>query len=86
MKTPRELRDQAKYYRFYLDNSHDKEECHDLNNKIEELIHKEYLKHNVKRPRESPPYPHGLIEKQINVIIGGSTSDGDSALRQKAYA
>ncbi|RWW64280.1 hypothetical protein BHE74_00028492 [Ensete ventricosum] len=35
LKGPRELRDQAKYYRFHRDYDHDMEDCHDLCNQIE---------------------------------------------------
>ncbi|RWW50704.1 hypothetical protein BHE74_00043018 [Ensete ventricosum] len=43
LKGPRELQDQAKYYRLYRDYNHDMEDYHDLLNHIEELIHRGYL-------------------------------------------
>ncbi|RZS01587.1 hypothetical protein BHM03_00031457 [Ensete ventricosum] len=62
------------------------EERNDLKNQIEELIHKGYLKRNVKRPRESSLCHYHPIEKPNDVIYSGSASDEDSALDQKAYA
>ncbi|RWV90464.1 hypothetical protein GW17_00047327 [Ensete ventricosum] len=50
MKSPRELRDWTKYYWFHRDYGHDTEECHDLQNQIEELIRKGHLGRYVKRP------------------------------------
>ncbi|RWW39867.1 hypothetical protein BHE74_00054760 [Ensete ventricosum] len=47
LKGPRELWDRAKYCQFYRDYGHDMEDCHDLYNQIEELIHREYLVHYV---------------------------------------
>lgn len=55
MKTPRELRNYSKYYRFHLDYGHDTKECHDLKNQIEELIRWGHLGHYIKRPREEIP-------------------------------
>ncbi|RWW12327.1 hypothetical protein GW17_00024011 [Ensete ventricosum] len=48
LKGPRELWDRAKYCQFYRDYGHDMEDCHDLYNQIEELIHREYLVHYPK--------------------------------------
>ncbi|RWW74512.1 hypothetical protein BHE74_00017552 [Ensete ventricosum] len=44
---------------------------------IEELIRKRYLEHYVKRPRNPSSLPQGTLEKQIDIIVGGSAS-GDS--------
>lgn len=57
MKTPCELKDRSKYYRFHCDYGHDTEDCHDLKNQIEELIHKGHLRYYVKRQLESSPHP-----------------------------
>ncbi|RRT65037.1 hypothetical protein B296_00006955 [Ensete ventricosum] len=43
MKSPRELRDRSKHYRFYYDYDDEIEERHDLWNQIDELICKGYL-------------------------------------------
>ncbi|RWV79282.1 hypothetical protein BHE74_00039647 [Ensete ventricosum] len=73
------------------------EECHDLKNQIEDLIRQGHLHQYVQdqqappdvshhRGREPSPRPRGLIEKQIDIIIGGPASGGDSSLARKAYA
>ncbi|RWW42970.1 hypothetical protein BHE74_00051422 [Ensete ventricosum] len=73
------------------------EECHDLKNQIEDLIRQGYLYQYIRdqqvlpdkshhRDREPSPEPRGPIEKQIDVIIDGATSRGDSSSARKAYA
>ncbi|RZR77310.1 hypothetical protein BHM03_00002350 [Ensete ventricosum] len=86
MKTPWDLKDRVKYYRFHQDYGHDTEECHDRKNQIEELIRKGYLGCYMKRPRESSSWPHGPIEKHIDIIVNGPASDEDSVSGRKAYA
>ncbi|RRT81431.1 hypothetical protein B296_00004563 [Ensete ventricosum] len=86
MKTPWDLKDRVKYYHFHQDYGHDTEECHDRKNQIEELIRKGYLRCYMKKPRESSSWPHGPIEKQIDIIVNGPASDEDSVSGRKAYA
>ncbi|RZS15672.1 hypothetical protein BHM03_00047528 [Ensete ventricosum] len=45
-----------------------------------------HLGHSIRKSREPSPRPQGPVEKQINIIIGGPTSKGDSSSRQKSYA
>ncbi|RRT42434.1 hypothetical protein B296_00039743, partial [Ensete ventricosum] len=71
---------------FHRDYDHDMKECHDLKNQIEELIRKGYLGSYVKRPQEPSSCPHGLIEKQIDVIFGELVSNEDSLSGWNAYA
>ncbi|RWW83004.1 hypothetical protein BHE74_00008502 [Ensete ventricosum] len=60
-------------------------DCHDLHNKIEELIHRGYLGCYIQRPRDPSPRWQGPVEKQIDVIIRGSASRGDNTSGRKAY-
>ncbi|RWW07288.1 hypothetical protein GW17_00029332 [Ensete ventricosum] len=72
-------------------------ECHDLKNQIEDIIRQGHL-HQYVRDQQAPPdesrrwgrepspRPRGPIEKQIDVIIGGPASGGDSSSARKAYA
>ncbi|RWW65214.1 hypothetical protein BHE74_00027480 [Ensete ventricosum] len=95
MKSHSERRDKRKYYCFHREYSHDTEECRDLQNQIEDLIRRGHLCRYVRDqsslpdsrpPRDSSPRPKGSVEKQIDVIFGGSASGGDSSLARKAYA
>ncbi|RZS08362.1 hypothetical protein BHM03_00039324 [Ensete ventricosum] len=85
MKTRREECDRSRYYRFHCDYGHDTE-CYDLKNQIDDLIHRGHLGHYVRKSCEPYPHPNGSIEKQIDVIIDGSTFRGDSSTTRKAYA
>ncbi|KAJ8477245.1 hypothetical protein OPV22_020972 [Ensete ventricosum] len=71
------------------------EECRDLQNQIEDLIRHGHLRRYIRDqyslpdsqlPRDPSPQPKGLVEKQIDVIIGGSASGGNSSSACKAYA
>ncbi|RWW74245.1 hypothetical protein BHE74_00017829 [Ensete ventricosum] len=95
MKTHREVRDKTRYYCFYGDYGHNTEECHDIRDQIEDLIHQGHLYYYVRKPHESSegrytrdtsPHPKGLIEKQIDVIIGRPAFGGDISSSQKAYS
>ncbi|RZR84311.1 hypothetical protein BHM03_00011101, partial [Ensete ventricosum] len=94
-----EGRDNRRYYRFHRDYGHDTEECNDLRNQIEDLIRQGHLHRFIRDRRASraskewprrdmnpSPQPDRPIEKQIDVIIGGPTSEGDSSLARKSYA
>ncbi|RRT80680.1 hypothetical protein B296_00003160 [Ensete ventricosum] len=95
MKTHREVRDKTRYYCFYCDYGHNTEECHDLRDQIEDLIHQGHLYYYVRKPHESSegrytrdtsPHSKGLIEKQIDVIVGKPAFGGDISSSQKAYS
>ncbi|RWW76490.1 hypothetical protein BHE74_00015419, partial [Ensete ventricosum] len=95
MKTHSERRDGRRYYHFYREYGHDMEECRDLQNQIEDLIRHGHLRRYIRDqyslpdsqlPRDPSPQPKGLVEKQIDVIIGGSASGGNSSSACKAYA
>ncbi|RZR91169.1 hypothetical protein BHM03_00019233 [Ensete ventricosum] len=85
-----EMRDKRNYCHFHYDYEHDIEECHDLKNQIEDLIHQGYLDCYVREPHQASndpsPQPKGPIEKQIDIIGGRLTSGGDSSSAQKVYA
>ncbi|RZS25064.1 hypothetical protein BHM03_00058209 [Ensete ventricosum] len=87
-------RDKRRYCRFHRDYGHDTEECNDLKNQIEDLIHQGHLHRFVQDRRASEERPRRdknpsprldrPIEKQIDVIVGGPTSGGDSSSARKA--
>ncbi|RWW42395.1 hypothetical protein BHE74_00052059 [Ensete ventricosum] len=89
-------RDKRRYCRFHCDYGHDTEECNNLKNQIEDLIRQGLLHRFVRdrwiseerprRDRNPSPRPDRTIEKQIDVIVGGPTSRGDSSSARKAYA
>ncbi|RRT65741.1 hypothetical protein B296_00001118 [Ensete ventricosum] len=95
MKSHSERHDKRRYCRFHREYDHDMEECRDLQHQIEDLIRHGHLRWYVRDqsslptsrpPRDSSPRPKGPVEKQIDVIFGGSTSSGDSSSARKAYA
>ncbi|RRT33301.1 hypothetical protein B296_00043504 [Ensete ventricosum] len=89
-------RDKRRYYCFHRDYGHDTEECNDLRNQIEDLIRQGHLHRFIRdrraseerprRDRNPSPRLDRPIEKQIDIIIGGPASGGDSSLARKAYA
>ncbi|RZR71788.1 hypothetical protein BHM03_00007275 [Ensete ventricosum] len=95
MKTRSKRRNKRRYCRFHKEHGHDTEECRDLQSQIEDLIRHVHLRRYVRDqsllpdsrpPRDSFPRPKGLVERQIDVIIGGSASDDNSSSTRKAYA
>ncbi|RRT84982.1 hypothetical protein B296_00007368 [Ensete ventricosum] len=59
MKTHSERCNKRRYYRFHREHDHDTEECHDLQNQIEDLIRHEHLHHYIRDqsslPNSRPP-------------------------------
>ncbi|RZR80305.1 hypothetical protein BHM03_00006301 [Ensete ventricosum] len=88
MKTRSERCDKRRYCHFHREHGHDTEECRDLQSQIEDLIRQRHLRRyirdqssfpNSRPPRDLSPQPKGSVEKQIDVIIGGPASGGDSS-------
>ncbi|RRT43255.1 hypothetical protein B296_00052024, partial [Ensete ventricosum] len=79
-------RDCGRYCRFHWDYGHDTKECYDLKNQIEDLIRWGHLNRFIRRSREPSLCPKGLVEKQIDVIVGGPAASDDSSSARKAYA
>ncbi|RRT80325.1 hypothetical protein B296_00013484 [Ensete ventricosum] len=92
LKTPNPLRSRAKdrdrkcYYRFHRDYGHDTEECYDLKDQIEDLIHRGHLDRYIMKPCEPSLHSKGPVERHIDVIVGGPTAGGVSSSTRKAYA
>ncbi|RWV92050.1 hypothetical protein BHE74_00024307 [Ensete ventricosum] len=70
LKGPKELQDQAKYYRFYRDYGYDTEHYHDLRNQLEELIRHGYLGRYVWRPRDPSYDRRGLLRCRSTSLSG----------------
>ncbi|RWW84293.1 hypothetical protein BHE74_00007110 [Ensete ventricosum] len=85
MRTRPEEHDRGCYYHFHRDYGNDTEECYDLKNQIEDLIRRSHLDRFVRKPREPSPPPKGPVERQIDIIVGGSIVGGDSSSTRKAY-
>ncbi|RZR94056.1 hypothetical protein BHM03_00022668 [Ensete ventricosum] len=79
-------RDRGRYCRFHRDYGHDTKECYDLKNHIEDLIRWGHLNRFIRRSHEPSLCPKGLVEKQIDVIVGGLPTSDDSSSARKAYA
>nr|XP_009395666.1 PREDICTED: uncharacterized protein LOC103980864 [Musa acuminata subsp. malaccensis] len=79
-------KDRSKYCRFHRDYVHDTEDCHDLQNQINELIRRGHLRRYLKELGEATPSPKGPFERQIDVTTGGPTTGGSNSIARKAYA
>ncbi|RZR72808.1 hypothetical protein BHM03_00017264 [Ensete ventricosum] len=86
MRSRAEDRDRRRYCHFYHDYGHDTAECYDLKNQIEDLIHHGHLDRHIMKLRELSLHPKGLVERQIDVIVGSPTAGGVSSATRKAYA
>ncbi|RWW70089.1 hypothetical protein BHE74_00022248 [Ensete ventricosum] len=86
MRTRSKERDHERYCCFHCDYGHDTEECYDLKNQIEDLIRLDHLDWYVRKLRKPSLRPKGPVERQINVIVGGPITRGDSSSTRKAYA
>ncbi|RRT46592.1 hypothetical protein B296_00005585 [Ensete ventricosum] len=53
---------------------------------IEDLICRGHLDRYIRKPCKSFLHPKGLMKRQIDVIIGGPATSGDSSSARKAYA
>ncbi|XP_052179879.1 uncharacterized protein LOC127793139 [Diospyros lotus] len=53
MKAPSDKRNRSKYCRFHRDHGHDKEECHQLKEEIQELINRGFLRSYVAKTGDS---------------------------------
>ncbi|RWW26564.1 hypothetical protein GW17_00009044 [Ensete ventricosum] len=62
------------------------DDYYDLKNQIEGLVYRGHLDRYIRKSCEPSPYPKGPVEKQIDVIVSGLTSGGESSLACKAYA
>ncbi|RZR79586.1 hypothetical protein BHM03_00005320 [Ensete ventricosum] len=63
-----------RYYRFHHDYGHDTEECYDLKNQIDDLIHRGHLDQYIMKPREPSLRPKGPVERHIDIIVFGPTA------------
>ncbi|RRT80369.1 hypothetical protein B296_00012235 [Ensete ventricosum] len=86
MKSRAEDQDRRRYCHFHHDYGHDTVECYDLKNQIEDLIHHGHLDRHIMKLRELSLHPKGLVERQIDVIVGSPTAGGVSSAARKAYA
>ncbi|RWW75172.1 hypothetical protein BHE74_00016828 [Ensete ventricosum] len=86
MRSRAEDRDRRRYCHFYHDYGHDTAECYDLKNQIEDLIHHGHLDRHIMKLCALSLHPKGLVERQIDVIVGSPTAGGVSSATRKAYA
>ncbi|RRT34706.1 hypothetical protein B296_00050016 [Ensete ventricosum] len=86
MRTQAEERDHGCYCCFHYGYGHDTEECYDLKNLIEDLIRRDHLDQFVRKLCEPSLCPKSPVERQIDVIIGGPVTGGNSSSVRKAYA
>ncbi|RZS06215.1 hypothetical protein BHM03_00036841 [Ensete ventricosum] len=86
MRSRAEDRDRKRYCHFHSDYGHDNEECYDLKNQIEDLICRGHLDRYIMKPHEPSLRPKGHVERQVDIIVGGSAAGGVSSSARKAYA
>ncbi|RRT44125.1 hypothetical protein B296_00028630 [Ensete ventricosum] len=86
MRTRAEDHDRGCYCCFHRDYGHDTEECYDLKNYIEDILRRGHLDRFVRKPCEPSLHPKGPLERQIDIIVGGTTMSSNSSSVRKAYA
>ncbi|RZR73456.1 hypothetical protein BHM03_00024573 [Ensete ventricosum] len=75
LKTPNPLRSRVEdrdhrcYYHFHQDYGHDTEECYDLKNQIDDLIHRGHLDRYIRKPHDPSLHPKGPVEWHIDIIM-----------------
>lgn len=90
MKSPPNTRTFNKNCLFHKDKRHDTNECYALKKKIERLITKGYL-HQFLKKDSHPKLKKEVLSQsmmallEINMILGGTPSEGDSSTRKRKY-
>ena len=94
MRSDPTKRDNTRYCEFHRDHGHRTDDCIQLRKEIEYLIRCEYLRRFVSsegQNQEQPPPPrltttqHQQPLREIHVISGGFTGDGESSSSRKAH-
>ncbi|RZS00900.1 hypothetical protein BHM03_00030686 [Ensete ventricosum] len=85
MRTRSEECDHERYCRLHRNYSHDTEKCYDVKNQIEDLMRHNHLDRYVRKSHKPSLRPKGLVERQIDVIVGDPTTGGDSYSARKDY-
>jgi hypothetical protein len=90
MKSLPNTRTSNKNCLFHKDKGHNTKECYALKNKIERLIIKGYLHQFLKKDSHSKPKRKVLSQSMIalpemNMILGGTSMEGDSSTRKRKY-
>ena len=95
--TERTKRDQNKYFRYHRDVGHDTNDCHELKDEIEDLIHQGKLDNYVRAPSENQAHsqsprpqvelpPPLEVQGDIGTVYGGPHIGGDLRRAQDRYA